>query len=87
MTQRNDGIQLRSSYLPVSVDLVDLLRRLEKAAPNRQPKDKIARVSECRGTMQHACVDLHLPRKSGGFNHVHNSRLPPGRLCFIFCGP
>jgi len=50
-------------YLPISVDLADLLRRLEKAAPNRQPKDKIARVSECRGTMQHACVDLHMPRK------------------------
>jgi integrase len=50
-------------YLPLSGDLAGLLRRLEKATPDRDPTDRIAKVSECRGTMQHACVDLEMPRK------------------------
>ena len=53
----------RLRYLPIAEDLAGLLRRLEKAASDRDPTDKIAKVSECRGTMQHACVDLVMPRK------------------------
>jgi integrase len=47
--------------VPILPALAGLLRRLQKRP--HQPTDKIARVSECRGTMQHACVDLKMPRK------------------------
>ena len=36
-------------------------RRLAKAKP--APGDKIAKVSECRCTMQRACRELGMPRK------------------------
>jgi integrase len=48
-------------YVPVMDALAKLLKRLKKRP--HQHGDKIARVSECRGTMQRACTELKLPRK------------------------
>jgi len=50
-------------FVPINDALATLLKRLEKAAPKRQPTDKIARVKECRGTLQRACRELKMPRQ------------------------
>jgi integrase len=50
-------------YVPLNNALTRLLRSLERAAPERRPTEKIAKVRECRGTLQRACDDLGLPRK------------------------
>ena len=43
-------------YLPFTTQLEQFLKRLHK--PDSKPGDSIARVRECRGTLQRACVDL-----------------------------
>ena len=48
-------------FVPISKRLADLLKRMEKLP--KAEMDRVARVKECRGTMQRACVDLKLPRK------------------------
>ena len=55
-------------FLPISTGLASLLRRLGER--EHLDIDKIARVRECRGTMQRACVELNLPRKI----HHHDLR-------------
>lgn len=49
-------------YVPISASLAGLLKRLE-GGTTRQSGEPIAKVRECRGIMQRACMDLKLPRK------------------------